>query len=146
MPERQKRTKVSMPNLDMTKPIPVKQINADADTQDCFTFLWKPDHPMCAICSENVICGIQYSARQSKKVKEIEVSKGGYLDSNLFDCIEPADLLEWCRIKERTTQQLIDKVAKFSQCADEDTVVDYCISFITSTKGVKVKGGIIIVT
>lgn len=145
MRERVKKTKVSFPDVNMTKPVDVKEVTANIEDQDCFTFLWQPDDKLCAACADCEMCGIIYNHRLNKKVKRVEKEKGGYLDNMHFDSIDKDELLQWLRMKPRTTQQFVDKIAKFSECPDHKTVVYWCKSFIIETKGVSTKDGIVIV-
>ena len=139
------RTKVTFPAIDMSKPIPTTTMLEEVDVQDCFTFLWEPTNKFCLVCADIDICGILFHKRQSKQVKNIEKEKGGYLDNMHFDSIDKTDLVTWLSLQPRTTQQLIDKVTKFSKCPDAETVAYWCKSFILETEGIGVKKGIVTV-
>lgn len=145
MQERIAHTVNKAADLDLTKPVPTKQLMAEVNEEDCYTQLWNPEDKLCSICASFEICGILYNARLTKKVAKREKDKGGYLDNMHFDSIDKDELIQWLRIKPRTTQQLVDKIAKFSECPDPDTIIYWVKSFIIETPEIKTKGGIVIV-
>lgn len=142
--QREKRLNPTFSNIDLTIPVKPKELMANIQEDDCFSRLWQADNKLCAICADNEVCGILYHKRQSKKVKELEKQKGGFLDSIDFDAIDREQLLTWLKIKQRTTQEFIDKVTAQSKCPNPETVIYWVKSFIVETKGLSSKNGIII--
>jgi hypothetical protein len=65
-----RKSKESSPNLDITKPITLKDI--PIDDNDCFGFEWEPLNSDCSMCSSQTFCAIIFTQNQLKKDKEIE--------------------------------------------------------------------------
>jgi len=131
--------------VDISKPLNKKELLASVAADDCYTREWKPDDRLCVLCASNTICGILYNHRQNKRIKKMEKEEGGFLDSSDFDGIDREALIEWLKVEQRTTLQLIAHVQELSDCPDEKTVQYWCRSFILETKGIGTKEGKVIV-
>lgn len=134
-----RKTKNKYPDLDLSKPVDVRTKLHEADPEDCFTYLWMTDQPLCNICSELEICGILYNARLAKQVKDKEKEQGvTYLDNMHFNEIVDVDVITWLRHKPRTGRQFIDMIEKFSGCSDRDTTKYWCAAFVKEHKNISI--------
>lgn len=128
--ERIRRKEPTYTNIDYTKPVDTEAYIKEVEDGDCFSVLFQADDSSCALCADKHLCHRLYHDRQTKKVKQLEKNKGGYLDSSRFDCLPAEDVLTWLKRKPRTGKQFIDKVAEISRCPDRPTVHAWCKSFI----------------
>ncbi len=145
MPELQPRKKPTFPDLDYSKPVDIKAIEATASEADCFTYLWEPQDKACTLCNDNMICGIMFNSRQTKHITQHEKENGNYLDNIHFDSINKDDVMVWLKHKPRTLKQFNALIHKHSECPDLQTCQYWCRSFLREHK-IKTVEGIITIT
>lgn len=112
------------------------------DVNDCFGKDFDIRQNDCAGCADNEVCGIIFGNAVRAKVKEMDkINK--YLDVADFSLIDDELLAIWVKQKERTVDELFDKISTDAKCADEVAVVEWIKRWVKGNEKLYIKDGII---
>jgi hypothetical protein len=140
------RTEPTHKNVNLMIPVNAKIVMAkdeEVHGESCFGWLWNMQNKACGDCHDNVMCGIVYSKRVKKSIKDFEAVRPAMLDTVDFDGINRKQLMLWLKLGERTLDDMIEHVTELSKCADAETVRLWCRSFIKDSDKIGLSKGVI---
>lgn len=136
---RQPRSETFYPQLDLTLPIDTDQLMTAAG--DCFGIELDITHQDCIHCADNEICSIKFAALLRSRVKEKEKIVQ-YLDTSDWTLVDEEKVNIWLSLKQRTTEELLDKVLALAKSPDDQAGINWIKKFMPKY-GWKSKGGIL---
>lgn len=127
--------------LDLLSTVIREDMLDTKETTDCFGH-WDLRDKSCSVCADNEVCGIVTAERLQKKAKEMEKIEK-YLDVSELDVLDKEVIKVWLAIKERTVDELVDKVMAESKNYDETAVIEWIKRFIKGDDELYTKDGIV---
>jgi len=139
-----KKTHVKQTKVDLLIPVDPASIMPDEQT-DCFGEEYDPRNADCSVCADEALCGLLYSSRIKKKIKETEKENGPYLDQTDFASVD------WKKIEEKakeyedsgepmTFQELTEAISVLARTKDQIAVAEFIKRSLPETR-INIEGG-----